>query len=60
MPRCRHCGWALYSVTLADATKLWHDNVHDDIRCLVNPTGLHEPHPYLVTWVPKTAVSGRG
>lgn len=52
IPRCRHCGWGLYPVTLADGTDLWHDVVHHDLRCLVSPDGVHEPHEYLVTWVP--------
>ena len=59
LPRCHHCDWTLYPILLADHTVLWHDNVHDEIRCLVNPDGVHVPSATLVTWVSDTAVSGR-
>jgi hypothetical protein len=62
LPCCRHCGWGIFPVTLADGTDLWHDIVHEDIRCLINPTGVHEPHEHLSRWrpAPRTAATGTG
>lgn len=57
IPRCQHCSWGIFPVTLADGTDLWFDIVHDDMRCLTNPAGVHEPHEYLVTWRPAAATS---
>lgn len=58
-PPCQHCTWQVYPVRLVEGrSALWYDVVHDDIRCLVNPTGVHEPECDPLDLIAQTVAAG--